>query len=245
MPSWVALVLFAIAIGWLLASLFRALFRVSRQSGLRQSAMALGLVVASIIAAIILREDELAAQRREMAAAGVSTVAELNAKRYAEIREARLRQELAEAGVSTPAELEAKRAADRAAEKVRSEREAAEKAARDRERAAVEAKAAAEKEAARIRNCEGSGGADMAFVMSQKVIRARLKAPSSASFPWSTDRGVEFGPRKGGKPCEFVVRAWVDAINSFNAKIRSRYSVVMTYNMSSGTWSGSNVVIDE
>ena len=61
-----------------------------------------------------------------------------------------------------------------------------------------------------------------AFVMSQSFVKDRLKAPSTASFPYITDDGVSVTKQEG---CSYSVRAYVDAQNSFGAKIRTRYSV--------------------
>lgn len=70
----------------------------------------------------------------------------------------------------------------------------------------------------------GSSGPDEigAFVMSQSFVEKRLKAPSTADFCSYSDATVtDLG---GGR---FRVSAYVDAQNSFGAKIRTRYTCVL------------------
>ena len=52
-------------------------------------------------------------------------------------------------------------------------------------------------------------------VYCQDLVRQSLKAPSSASFPWATNVQVENDI--------YVMRSWVEAINAFNAKLRTPY----------------------
>jgi len=64
-----------------------------------------------------------------------------------------------------------------------------------------------------------------AFVASQTFITKQLKAPSTAKFARSWSDGVhieEIGDR-------WVVRAYVDAQNSFGAMIRTHYRCEMEY----------------
>lgn len=90
-------------------------------------------------------------------------------------------------------------------------------------------------EAYKNRRCEDT---TMAFVMSQKFIRNRLKSPSSASFPSITADGVQTASISD---CGFMVRAYVDAQNSFGAQIRTPYSIKLRYNRDSNDWSGWDV----
>lgn len=60
-----------------------------------------------------------------------------------------------------------------------------------------------------------------AFVMSQEFMKRRLKAPGSAEFPWYSDSEVSVLHRGNGV---FQVNAYVDAQNSFGAKLRTRYA---------------------
>ena len=67
----------------------------------------------------------------------------------------------------------------------------------------------------------------MAYIMSQGFVKKRLKSPGSAEFPsmaWDkTDIRISFDRSTG----LYTVRAWVDAQNSFGAKIRTNYIVVL------------------
>jgi hypothetical protein len=90
-------------------------------------------------------------------------------------------------------------------------------------------------EASRDRSCKSTV---MAFVMSQKFIRNRLKSPSSASFPSITADGVQ---AISTSDCEFAVRAYVDAQNGFGAQIRTPYSMRLRYNRNTNDWSGWDV----
>jgi hypothetical protein len=74
-----------------------------------------------------------------------------------------------------------------------------------------------------------------AYVMSQDFVSQRLKAPSTASFPWIseatvTDQGLG----------EFTVTAYVDAENSFGAKLRQHYSCRMVY-LGNDQWKCENL----
>lgn len=70
----------------------------------------------------------------------------------------------------------------------------------------------------------GSSGPDKigAFVMSQSFVEKRLKAPSTADFCSYSDATVtDLGDGR------FRVSAYVDAQNSFGAKIRTNYTCVL------------------
>lgn len=80
----------------------------------------------------------------------------------------------------------------------------------------------------------------MAFIMSQEFVKKRLKAPATASFPWSSSDGVS---TTVSGYCRFRVNAYVDAENSFGANLRSRYSMDLSYSQSDKMWRATNVVI--
>jgi hypothetical protein len=61
-----------------------------------------------------------------------------------------------------------------------------------------------------------------AFVMAQEFVSRQLKAPGSAEYPWFSDPLVSVANLGG---CRFVVSGYVDAENSFGAKLRSRFVV--------------------
>jgi hypothetical protein len=81
-----------------------------------------------------------------------------------------------------------------------------------------------------------------AFAMSQEFVRKRLKAPSTASFPWISDRDV--GVRYLGD-CIHEVAAYVDAQNSFGAMLRSRYYVKLQNEQGTDKWRALHVHLDE
>lgn len=62
----------------------------------------------------------------------------------------------------------------------------------------------------------------MAYIMAQNFIKKRLKAPGSADFPsqvWNKEDVHVSKQADGG----YRVAAWVDAQNSFGAKLRSKW----------------------
>lgn len=79
-----------------------------------------------------------------------------------------------------------------------------------------------------------------AFVMSQKFVEKRLKAPASAEFPLITDSDVTVTYLGD---CTHEVRAYVDAQNLFGAKIRNRYYVKLQNEKGTDTWKALDVTI--
>lgn len=78
-----------------------------------------------------------------------------------------------------------------------------------------------------------------AFVMSQSFVKDALKAPSTATFPYSSSDGVTITKADN---CSFVVKAYVDAQNSFGAKLRTNYAIKMRRG-DGDTWYGSNLMM--
>lgn len=76
-----------------------------------------------------------------------------------------------------------------------------------------------------------------AYQACKSLVRDRLKAPSSADFPWvrSSDVTEALG---GGR---YRVRSYVDAQNSFGGMIRNRYDCTVRY--SSGSWVAEGVSV--
>lgn len=73
--------------------------------------------------------------------------------------------------------------------------------------------------------CEDDVGA---FVFAQEFVKRQLKAPSTAEFPNITADGVSSVPTKSPDgQCAFSVRLYVDAQNSFGAKVRQRFHVMV------------------
>jgi hypothetical protein len=63
----------------------------------------------------------------------------------------------------------------------------------------------------------------MAITMAKNFVKDRLKSPSSASFPWNFD---EYHATKSSDG-KWSMSGWVEAVNSFNGKLRIRWSLVM------------------
>jgi hypothetical protein len=66
----------------------------------------------------------------------------------------------------------------------------------------------------------------LAFNYSEEFVKERLKSPSTASFPRSSEKRdyiTKLGENK------YLIEAWVDSQNSFGAMIRSNYSCTITF----------------
>ncbi len=57
----------------------------------------------------------------------------------------------------------------------------------------------------------------MSFIQCQSFVKRTLKAPATASFP-----SLDFNAFKG-KDDRYIVSSYVDAENSFGAKLRSKF----------------------
>ena len=80
-----------------------------------------------------------------------------------------------------------------------------------------------------------------AWVMATQFVERRLKAPSTAKFPWMSDDGVSVSRLPG---CKYRVIGYVDAQNSFGAKLRNRFVVELgPETPGSDTWTASAVEI--
>jgi hypothetical protein len=79
-----------------------------------------------------------------------------------------------------------------------------------------------------------------AWVVAVRAVKERLKAPSTAKFPWSSHGQYikEIGDRT------FVVKSYVDAENSFGAKLRNNF-IVKVKRMGGDTYVILDVQIDE
>lgn len=85
-------------------------------------------------------------------------------------------------------------------------------------------------------NCSVAKTRESAILYANEVVRASLKSPRSARFPWPDKPNVaSLGE------CSFLVSSYVDAENSFGAEIRSRFEV--TLEISPTGWSVDDVVI--
>lgn len=100
--------------------------------------------------------------------------------------------------------------------------------------AALDAEATARaKVEARSEACRSNQNAMMAFVMTQEPVKRTLKAPSTATFPYFSDRQVSVTTKPN---CVFHVSGFVDAQNSFGAMLRNSYTADIRFN-EDGTWS--------
>lgn len=75
----------------------------------------------------------------------------------------------------------------------------------------------------REKYCGRNGRSDAAIV-AQFFIKEKLKAPSTASFASNSESNVIVAGE-----CEFIIRSYLDAQNSFGAKLRSDYYVNLKY----------------
>lgn len=106
-------------------------------------------------------------------------------------------------------------------------------------RQAEDAKKAAEEKA---RDDEKACSSDIsAFVMSQTFVKQRLKAPSTADFPYMTSDGVKTNYLGD---CTHQVLAYVDSQNSFGAKIRTRYYVKLKNEKGTDSWELLDIKLD-
>jgi len=70
-----------------------------------------------------------------------------------------------------------------------------------------------------------------AAVMAEEFVKGKLKAPGTAEFnSYDPDKVTEIEENK------FKVTGWVDAENSFGAKIRSNYLAVVRYEPEQEKW---------
>ncbi len=73
----------------------------------------------------------------------------------------------------------------------------------------------------------------MAYVMGKKFVEQRLRAPSTADFPWMSDKGVYVSIMDD---CKFHVRGYVDAQNGFGAMTRTNYSLTLRHSKYDKKW---------
>ena len=127
----------------------------------------------------------------------------------------------ADAVEESPATAAARQQAeeDRRAEEIRLRRE---RAIREREE---RLEAAARQ---RARDC-GQDNAIAADVWSRTFVKRELKSPSSSSFPWS-------GKSEAIGDCVFRVVSYVEADNSFGAKLRTYYEAKLRYDPVADKW---------
>ena len=70
------------------------------------------------------------------------------------------------------------------------------------------------------------------YLVAKEFVTQRLKAPSTADFPSSNHAEIiNISDNK------WQVRSYVDAQNSFGAKLRSNFTALVVYNSKMKTWS--------
>lgn len=69
-----------------------------------------------------------------------------------------------------------------------------------------------------------------AYIMCQEFVRDRLKAPASAEFPRYTRADIVNTENR------WKVEGWVDAENSFGARVRTSYYCILTYSAGDQSW---------
>ncbi len=230
----VAAILWAISGLWLIVSLLRFVVPRWRRGAARHAVVALAVCAFSFIAVIWCNQFVYLDYGLDSRDGLEQARAERKAARQAEKAAAEAKAELGrQAAAKAKAEEEAKQAALDARQ---AEIEAEQRKKKAEERKAAEA---AKEAAARTKKCNDT---TMAFVMSQEFVKRRLKAPSTAEFPWITDDQVAISTRPD---CAFRVIAWVDAQNGFGAQIRSRYVVdLKLLDDAAGTWQVIDVRIE-
>jgi len=119
----------------------------------------------------------------------------------------------------------------------RNARRAAERAERQKARAAQEELEAREREAREV-----EARKKMAYFMSQEFVKKRLKAPSTAEFPSLVleESDIRITVQD---PNTFTISAYVDAQNAFGAKIRTHYTATLKY-LGSDEWQALNVTLE-
>jgi hypothetical protein len=82
----------------------------------------------------------------------------------------------------------------------------------------------------------------MAFVMSTQFVKDKLRAPATADFPYSHSEGVK---TKYLGDCTHEIYGYVDAQNSFGAKIRNKYYAKLKNQMGTDSWSLLDISIGD
>jgi hypothetical protein len=80
-----------------------------------------------------------------------------------------------------------------------------------------------------------------ARIIGKRAITKQLKAPATADFSGFTDTQVAH--LKDGGPNKWIVKGYVDAQNSFGAKLRNNYQVVIEFE--EGKYDSSRVLTAE
>lgn len=71
----------------------------------------------------------------------------------------------------------------------------------------------------------------MPAIMAKRFVEKRLRAPSTASFPWMPEQQAYIAE------CTWQVRSYVDAQNGFGATVRTAWLITMVYDPATKLWS--------
>lgn len=89
----------------------------------------------------------------------------------------------------------------------------------------------------------GDALTNMAFIICKDFVKARLRAPASADFPFMDFESKVIGTN------EYSVRSYVDAQNAFGAQLRQNWSCRVRYNggedADPSNWTLLDLAIDE
>lgn len=81
----------------------------------------------------------------------------------------------------------------------------------------------------------------LAHVMATNFVKRQLKSPTSAKFPYTSDRDVSITKLSD---CRYQIHSYVDSQNSFGAMIRSRFSVIMDGLPDGKSWRAEQLIIE-
>ena len=82
--------------------------------------------------------------------------------------------------------------------------------------------------------CSGEGGG-RAMIESKDYVRATLRSPSTADFPFWSGWSSRMYNKTADDSCSFVVKSYVDAQNAFGGTVRQHYTANIKYHK--GNWS--------
>lgn len=74
-----------------------------------------------------------------------------------------------------------------------------------------------------------------AWVISQRFIKERLRAPSEAEFPPEPDKHVY------GGNCTHAIFGYVDAENAYGATVRQKFDLTVKYDQATKSWSAEGI----
>lgn len=86
----------------------------------------------------------------------------------------------------------------------------------------------------------------MVITIAQEAVKKQLKAPSTAKFPWGSDEyNIKEVASNDDGFNEYYISGYVDAENSFGAKIRTRFIVNLELSENGENYKILDVKLDE